>query len=234
MRVDWEARQKIQPCSQVQSRIYEISSSIVSLLGFGVMIKKRHRTVLEVELVSFQDRKSWFVFEVELDGETEISQWYESKSLSIHCQLDRDSWEMAKVAHAANQIVKLPAVPTREYSNLFCVFNKVSEKNCCMGLNWLPAPATRTKGPSFLEGPAKHLTFDFRKQSRTNHRNNIVLLARNHSDAAQGVQEEQTRKHSPQSGPGGEVSFLLSSVMSYGLIWIIEIMKHRGVVKNYF
>ena len=35
---------------------------------------KNHRTVLEVELVSYQDRKTWFVFEVELDGETPISQ----------------------------------------------------------------------------------------------------------------------------------------------------------------
>jgi len=35
--------------------------------------QKIHLTVLEVELVSFQDRKSWFVFEVELDGETQIS-----------------------------------------------------------------------------------------------------------------------------------------------------------------
>ena len=34
---------------------------------------KNHRTVLEVELVSYQDRKTWFIFEVELDGETPIS-----------------------------------------------------------------------------------------------------------------------------------------------------------------
>ena len=36
-------------------------------------MQKIHLTVLEVELVSFQDRISWFVFEVELDGETQIS-----------------------------------------------------------------------------------------------------------------------------------------------------------------
>ena len=30
---------------------------------------KNHRTVLQVELVSFQDGKTWFAFEVELDGE---------------------------------------------------------------------------------------------------------------------------------------------------------------------
>ena len=92
--------------------------------------KKRHRTVLEVELVlyRYQDRKSWFVFEVELDGETKISHCCEIKSLSIHCQPEHDSWEMVKVTGAANQIIKLPAVPARDYSNLFCVFNQVSEK----------------------------------------------------------------------------------------------------------
>ena len=184
-----------------------------------------------MELVSFQDRKSWFVFEVELDGETEISQCYEIKSLSIHCQLDHDSWEMAKVAHAANQIVKLPAVPTRDYSNLFCVFNKVSEKNCCMGLNWLPAPATRTKGPSFLEGRAKHLTFDFRKQSRTNHRNNIVLLW----VAATATLRKEFEKNKLANIRLRAVpveKWALSSrpwhELSYWFIWIIEIMKHRA------
>ena len=56
----------------------------------------------------------------------QLYQWCEIKSLSIHCQLDHNN--MAKVAHAANQTVKLPAVPTRDYSNFFCIFNKVSEK----------------------------------------------------------------------------------------------------------
>ena len=33
----------------------------------------RETTVLEVELVAFQDNKSWFGFEVELDGQTKVS-----------------------------------------------------------------------------------------------------------------------------------------------------------------
>ena len=43
---------------------------------------RHHRTVLEVEIVSYNDRKTWFVFEVELDGETPISQgfWNEESS----------------------------------------------------------------------------------------------------------------------------------------------------------
>ena len=32
-----------------------------------------HRTIMEVELVAVEDRRSWFVFEVELDGSTKIS-----------------------------------------------------------------------------------------------------------------------------------------------------------------
>ena len=72
-----------------------------------------HRTVLEVELVSFQDNKTWFVFEVELDGNTKIS--HISKSLVSK------SWEMSKVAAAANKILKLPAVPSRAYSMISLV-----------------------------------------------------------------------------------------------------------------
>ena len=33
----------------------------------------RETNVLEVEIVSFQDNKAWFIFEVELDGQTKIS-----------------------------------------------------------------------------------------------------------------------------------------------------------------
>ena len=70
--------------------------------------------VLEVELVSFQDNKTWFVFEVELDGNTKISHIL-SKSLVSK------SWEMSKVAAAANKILKLPAVPSRAYSMISLV-----------------------------------------------------------------------------------------------------------------
>ena len=42
-------------------------------LYVGFSLIGNHRTVLEVELVSFQDDK-WFVFDCELDGETPISQ----------------------------------------------------------------------------------------------------------------------------------------------------------------
>ena len=31
------------------------------------------RTIMEVELVAVEDKRSWFVFEVELDGRTKIS-----------------------------------------------------------------------------------------------------------------------------------------------------------------
>ena len=43
-------------------------------VGFFLIHIGNHRTVLEVELVSFQDNKTWFVFDCELDGETPISQ----------------------------------------------------------------------------------------------------------------------------------------------------------------
>ena len=41
-------------------------------VGFSLIHIGNHRTVLEVELVSFQDDKTWFVFDCELDGETPI------------------------------------------------------------------------------------------------------------------------------------------------------------------
>ena len=43
-------------------------------VGFFLIHIGNHRTVLEVELVSFQDNKMWVVFDCELDGETPISQ----------------------------------------------------------------------------------------------------------------------------------------------------------------
>ena len=39
-------------------------------------------TVLEVEIVSYTDRKTWFVFEVELDGETPISRGFRTEESS--------------------------------------------------------------------------------------------------------------------------------------------------------
>ena len=39
-------------------------------VGFLLIHIGNHRTVLEVELVSFQDNKTWFVFDCELDSET--------------------------------------------------------------------------------------------------------------------------------------------------------------------
>ena len=68
-----------------------------------------------MELVSYSDKKTWFVFEVEIDGLTKIS----------HTILITDKiflmifyWVMSKVAAAAKKVVKLPAVPSRTYSDI--------------------------------------------------------------------------------------------------------------------
>ena len=57
------------------------------------------------------DNKSWFVFEVELDGETKISHTLNIKTFDL-----KYSREMSKVATAANTVRRLPAVPTRQYT----------------------------------------------------------------------------------------------------------------------
>ena len=98
MCVDWEARQKIQLSSQAPSIICTPSKLMAAGYDGDEFFtrettvifqssphsrhhsvfsseKERHRTVLDVELVSFQDRKSWFVFEVELDGEPSSQCW---------------------------------------------------------------------------------------------------------------------------------------------------------------
>ena len=112
---------------------------------------------------------------------------------------------MVKVAGAANQIVKLPAVPARDYSNLFCVFDQFSEKAQLLESNCYQ-PCDENQGSKLSGRSDKTFDIDFRKQSRKQ-KQYWFALARGLSDAAQGVREEQTRKHSPQSGPGGEVSY---------------------------
>ena len=116
------------------------------------------------------------------------------------------------MANASNQIVKLPTVPARDYSNLFCVFDQVSEKAATAAIKLVTSPCNENHQVSNLSGRSdKTFDIDCRKQSRKQ-KQYCFALARSLSDAAQGVREEQTRKHSPQSGPGGEVSSLLSSV----------------------
>ena len=54
---------------------------------------------VEVELVSHEDKTNWFVFEVELDENTEMKQ----------------------VSAAANKVVKLPIIPEQEYRIKFVI-----------------------------------------------------------------------------------------------------------------
>ena len=198
MCVDWEARQKIQLSSQVPSIIYEISQTHGSQVWWWRILHSRDHGDFP-EQFSFQTSFCLFIRKrtaphsprrgVGIVPRPEIvvrlwsrarrrtklpNECCEIKSLSIHCQLDHDSWEMVKVAGAANQIVKLPAVPARDYSNLFCVFDKFSEKSQLLRSNWLPAPVMRTKDPSCPEDPTKHLTLT--SENNQENRNNIVLL----------------------------------------------------------
>ena len=81
---------------------------------------------------------------------------------------------MAKVAEAANLIVKLPAVPARVYSNVFYVSTKVSEKQQLLhGMKLVTIPCDESQGSkmsaSCLEGPTKHLALDFRKHIKKKH-----------------------------------------------------------------
>ena len=64
-------------------------------------VQYQHRSVLEVEIVSHADNKSWFVFEVELSGQTLIT------LINV----------MSKVSEAANRVVKLPEIPARRYND---------------------------------------------------------------------------------------------------------------------
>ena len=59
---------RLMSSSNVRPRCLLLDTLFSASVMFHVLFKN-HRTVLQVELVSFQDGKTWFAFEVELDGE---------------------------------------------------------------------------------------------------------------------------------------------------------------------
>ena len=96
-----------------------------------------HRTVLEVELVNFQDD----IFDCELDGETPISQIIAVKVLIKY---------ESKVAQAANKIMKLPVMPHRQYSIVLSSPLALDfAPNCCMGSSWSRALPPKTAERNF-------------------------------------------------------------------------------------
>ena len=117
---------------------------------------KYRRTVLEVEVMSHQDRKSWFVFEVELDGETKISQSEVTLVFKTANRISIFGW-LYKVADAANKILTLPAVSSLEYSTVWMSLRRWFFQNlCCTESNWLRIQLPRTRGPSSQEDRTKH------------------------------------------------------------------------------
>ena len=74
------------------------------------------------------------------------------------------------------------------------------------GIKLITSQCDENQGSKLSGRSDKTFDIDFIKQSRKQ-KQYCFALARGLSDAAQGVREEQTRKHSPQSGPGGEVSY---------------------------
>ena len=57
-------------------------------------------------------------------------------SKSPKCKFEHSfSWEMSKVAEAANEIVKLPEMPPRQYSIVSTSLVPDSSPNCCMRSN---------------------------------------------------------------------------------------------------
>ena len=91
-----------------------------------------------------------------------------SKIIPDHYLLWIYLWEMSKVSAVANKIVKLPAIPSRQYSTLstlwLCAVSQKSHLTIlfqnnilyCTGSNWWPNQLRVTRGPSSPAGRTKH------------------------------------------------------------------------------
>ena len=163
-----------------------------------------HRTVLEVELVSHQDGKTWWIFEVELDGNTKISHHQTKTFVDTPCQhfgtLYLGDVQGRCGSQQDRQAARCSVTDLQQY--ILCVSDFqslcLSEMQCCMTSSSSRPPALRTKDPNCVGDLTKH--FMLCSTQRSDHyKNNLKLLFCNSSQTTKRSQRSSKRTSSATS-----------------------------------